>query len=523
MSQPSSRPNGEAASAAADQHEKIQQGNLSRSLKSRHLSMIAIGGAIGTGLFFASGSAVHTGGPGGALLAYAMMGFMVYCMMTSLGEMCTCLPVSGSFEAYANRFLDPAMGFALGWTYWFSWASTVAAELVAGALIVKYWFPDTPATIWAALFLIILLALNVITVKAFGEAEFWFAGIKVCVVVVFLIVGVLMISGILKGNACGFSNWHLKAPDGRQAPFAGGMGMILNVFLVAGFSFQGTEMVGMSAAESENPERDVPKAIKSVFWRILIFYIGCIIVIGTLIPFTDPHLLSADIDNVAASPFTLVFKNAGLAVAASVMNAVILTSVLSCGNSGLYCSSRMLYAMGQSGKAPRFFGKVTKGGVPLYAILATAAIGALAFLASLVGEGKVYIMLYNATSIAGFFTWFGISLCHYRFRKAYVAQGHKVEDLPYRSPFYPFGPIFATILSVVVILGSNIWIFQATTFSWFDFVTNYALVPVFILMVVIYKIVRKTKIVPLMECDFSVPEELQRHREERAEEAGQRR
>lgn len=484
----------------------IQEGNLQRKLKARHLSMIAIGGAIGTGLFFASGSAISQAGPGGALMAYAIMGMLVYFMMTSLGEMATQIPIAGSFEVYANRFVDPALGFTLGWNYWFSWSITLAAELVAGALIVKFWFPDTPATLWAIIFLAILLALNVISVRAFGEAEYWFAGIKVVTVIIFLIVGLLMIIGILGGNTPGFSNWKLDAGADGKAPFVGGFFTMLNVFLIAGFSFQGTEMVGLAAGESENPEKNVPKAIKTVFWRILLFYIGSIFVVGCLIPFTDPELLNGSIENVAASPFTLVFKNAGLAAAASLMNAIILTSVLSCGNSSLYCSSRMLYAMGQSGKAPKFFSYVTKGGVPIFAVLATASIGALAFFASLIGDGKIYQIFYNASGLTGFFIWLGVAICHFRFRKAWVAQGRSLSDLKYRSKFYPFGPVMAIVLCLIVVFGANIWVFQAEEFSWFDFITNYALIPIFVLLYVIYKIVNKTKIVPLKECNFDLEE-----------------
>jgi lysine-specific permease len=480
-----------------------EENALKRTLKARHMNMIAIGGAIGTGLFFASGSAVSNAGPGGAVLAYSVMGILVYFLMTSLGEMATMMPVSGSFETYATRFVDPALGFTLGWNYWFCWAVCVAAELVAGSLVVKFWFPDTNTTLWSMLFLIILFALNSMSARAYGEGEYWFASIKVVTIIVFLIVGVLMIFGILGGKSVGFANWVLQDDLGRSGPFVGGITAIVNVFLVAGFSFSGTELVGLAAGESENPQENVPKAIKTVFWRILLFYIGAIIIIGFLIPFTDPNLLKSGADNIAYSPFTMVFQRSGIALAASLMNAVILTSVLSCGNSGLYAASRMLYSMAKEGKAPKLFSKVNKRGIPMNALCGTAAVACSAFFASLLGDGKIYYILYNASGITAFFAWLGIAICHYRFRKAYLAQGYKLEDLKYRAKWFPLGPIMGAILCTIVILFSNIWIFQAETFSWFDFITNYMTIPLFFCLFIVYKIVKKTKKVPLEECDFN--------------------
>jgi len=486
---------------------EIQKENkLQRGLKSRHLNMIAIGGSIGTGLFFASGSAVSTAGPGGAILAYLIMGILVYFLMMSLGEMATLLPISGSFETYASRFVDPALGFTLGWNYWFCWSICVAAELVAGSIIVKFWFPNTNTTLWSILFLIIIFGLNMLSSKAYGESEYWFASIKVATIIIFLIVGVLMILGIFKNDAPGFSNWILSDGAGKKAPFVGGMVSLINVFLVAGFSFSGTEIVGLAAGESENPEENVPKAIKVVFWRILLFYIGAIIVIGFLIPFTDQNLLKTGTDSIAYSPFTIVFEKCGLAIAASLMNAVILTSVLSCGNSGLYVASRMLYSLSKEGKAPKFLSKVNKRGIPTNAVYITTLVACSAFFASLIGDGKIYYILYNASGITAFFAWLGIGICHYRFRKAYVAQGRDLKDLKFKAKFYPFGPIMAIIMCTIVIFGANIWIFQAETFSWFDFITNYICIPIFICLYIGYKIIKKTKIVPLKECDFEYQE-----------------
>ncbi|QIB69744.1 amino acid permease [Aminipila butyrica] len=479
--------------------EKQEEG-LKRSLKARHMNMIAIGGAIGTGLFVALGGSLSEAGPGGALLAYGVIGIMVYFLMTSLGEMATFMPVSGAFETYATKFVDPAFGFALGWNYWYNWAITVAAELVAGALVMKFWFPDTPSVIWSGLFLALLFGLNFVSAKMYGESEFWFAGIKVVTIIIFLIVGLLMIVGIIGGHSTGFSNWTVG-----DAPFAGGIMAIINIFMIAGFSFQGTELVGVAAGETENPEENVPKAIKTVFWRILIFYIGAIIIVGFVLPYNDPNLLhaSGEVTDIAISPFTLIFERAGIAAAASIMNAVILTSVLSCGNSGMYASTRMLYAMAVEGKAPKIFKSVNKAGVPIPALLLTTAIAALCFLTSMAGSGTVYIWLVNASGLAGFIAWLGIAISHYNFRKAFLAQGHSLDELKFKAKWYPLGPILAMLLCLVVIAGQGMSAFSGETIDWLGILVAYIGIPLFLALYLGYKIVKKTKKVNPAEADMS--------------------
>ncbi|EPZ52880.1 gamma-aminobutyrate permease [Alicyclobacillus acidoterrestris ATCC 49025] len=475
--------------------------NLQRGLKSRHLSMIAIGGAIGTGLFVASGSSISDAGPGGALVAYMVVGIMVYFVMTGLGEMATFMPVAGSFERYASRFVDPALGFALGWNYWYTWAVTVPAELAAGSIVMKYWFPNSSSILWSAIFLVLLLLLNVVSVRGYGEGEFWFASVKVLTIIVFLVVGVLMIFGVFTGRGVGFHTFNLGG-----SPFHGGALATFSTFLAAGFAFQGTELVGLAAGESDDPKRNVPRAIRQVFWRILIFYVLAIFVIGMLIPYTDPNLLKSDVNNVAVSPFTLILQRAGLAIAASVMNAVILTAVLSAGNSAVYASTRMLWALAKEGKAPRVFARLTRRGIPIYALIVTMVIGFVAFLASLYGNGVVYNWMLNAASLTGFLAWLGIAISHWRFRRAYVAQGRDLRDLAYRAKWYPFGPLFATILCIVVIVGQDYTAFTGGHVQWAGVVATYVGVPLFLVLWIGYKLVRKTKVIPLQECDFDTAE-----------------
>ncbi|AKK11125.1 amino acid permease [Corynebacterium uterequi] len=471
--------------SAGDASSTAESRQLKRSLSTRHLTMIAVGGSIGTGLFVASGATISQAGPGGALLAYSLIGLMVWLVMQSLGELAAYLPLAGSFQEYGTRFVSPSFGFAIGWNYWFNWAITLAAELVAAALVMKFWFPDVPSIVWSALFLAVIFGLNALSARAYGEGEFWFASIKVVTVLVFVVLGVAMIAGILGGTSPGFENWIAG-----EAPFVDGSIGVLAVFIAAGYSFQGTELVGVAAGEAQDPGRTLPKAIRTIFWRILLFYIGAIAVIGFLIPYTDPNLLNSAEDNISVSPFTLVFERAGIAVAASVMNAVILTSVLSAGNSGLYASARMLYSMARNGLAPLYFTKLNSKRVPMRALVATTAIGAVGFITSLVGDGAAYTFLLTLSALAGFLTWMGISLCHLRFRRALDAQGVALESLPYRAPFGPWGSILALVMCFAVVLGQAYAPIVSGGNLW-AILTPYLGIPVFVALWVGHRLVTK--------------------------------
>ncbi|WP_373844497.1 amino acid permease [Clostridium sp.] len=466
-----------------------ENNELKRGLKSRHLSMIAIGGAIGTGIFLALGATINQAGPGGALVAYGCIGIMVYFLMTGLGEMATYMPVSGSFGVYATKFVDPALGFALGWNYWYNWAITVAAEMVAGALIMKYWLPGVPAIVWSVCFLAVIVILNLLSARAYGESEFWFASIKVVTVIVFILVGLATIMGIFNGDAIGFKNFTVG-----EAPFVGGFKSIFLVFLIAGFSFQGTELVGIAAGESENPEKTIPKAINSIFWRILIFYLGTIFVVGAIIPYMNT--------GVETSPFTMVFKKAGIAGAASLMNAVILTSVLSAGNSGMYASTRMLYSMAKDKMAPSWLAKVNSRGVPVNSLILTTIVASACFLTGLYAESTVYVWLVAASGLAGFVAWVGIAICHYRFRKAYVAQNRDFGKLKYRAKLFPLGPMIALALCIIVILGQGITYFEANNIDWSGVISSYIGLPLFLGLWIWYKKKYSTRVIKLEEVDF---------------------
>jgi len=405
------------------------------------------------------------------------------------------LPVSGSFSTYSTQFVDPALGFAMGWNYWFNWAITLAVDISTAAIVMQFWLPEIPGWVFSLIALVLIFTINALSVRSFGETEYWLSLIKVVTVLIFLVVGVLTIFGIMGGHATGLSNFTMK-----KAPFVGGIPTILSVFVVAGFSFQGTELIGITAGESATPEKSIPAAIKQVFWRILLFYILAIFVIAAIIPYTSKDLLGSSASDIAISPFTLVFKRAGLAAAASVMNAVILTSVLSAANSGMYASTRMLYSLSLQGYAPKAFGRVNRRGIPIMALFGTTVIGLLTFLSSLFGD-RIYLFLVSASGLTGFIAWLGIAISHLRFRQAFIKQGHHVSELRYHAKLFPFGPLFAFFLCMVVIIGQDLHSFA--TWDWQAIGVTYMSIPLFIILFFYYKIRYHTKLIPLDKVDLS--------------------
>ncbi|KAI8646893.1 amino acid permease-domain-containing protein [Parasitella parasitica] len=431
--------------------------------------MIALGGTIGTGLFMASGKAISSGGPGGALVAYGIVGILVFCVMMSLGEMSAYIPVSGSFAHYARRFVDPSLGFMLGWIYWVNWSVGVAVELTGVAMIMEYW--------------------------GYGEVEYWISFVKVLTVIAFIIVGICVDTGAAGGDHIGVTNFHL---EGGAFPY-GFLG-VFNVFITAAFSFNGVEIVGITAGESENPHKTVPSAVKQVFFRIVLFYILSILIIGLVIPYTDPDLLQGS-GNVAVSPFTLVFQKAGAAWAADLMNAIILITMISAGNSGVYSSSRTLLALAEEGSAPRIFTRINRWGIPIWAVLATCAVGCLAFLTSLFSSGVVFNWLTALPSVAGLIVWVTISITHIRFRMGMRAQGRSVTSLPYAAPFFPFGDIFVIVVGCIVIGGQGYQTFLPPIDAK-NCVSAYLSVMFCIVLYVSNKLYRRDPFIKASEMDF---------------------
>lgn len=474
---------------------------LRRSLQSRHMTMIALGGCIGTGLFIGLGKAIADAGPGGTVVAYVAIAVMVYFLMESLGEMAAHSPVTGTFCEYSGKYVDPALGFTTGWNYWFNWAVTVATEVIAAAIVMQYWFPDVHPVVWSSLFFFLILGLNLFSVKVYGEVEYWLSFIKVSTVIIFIVVGALAIFGLVGDHAIGFQNWTVG-----DAPFHNGYWGFITVFMIAGFSFQGTELIGVTAGEAKDPSKSIPKAIRQTFWRLFVFYVLTVVIVSFLVSYGDESAKHLDGNNILLSPFTMVFSQAGLTAAATIMNVVILTAILSACNASMYTATRTLWHLGNIKQAPSFLSKVNRNGTPIFALLATAIIGSLFFAVSFVGSGDILTWLINISSLAGFTAWFTIAISHYRFRKAYVKQGYDVNKLAFKAKFFPWAPLIALAMVSIIIVGQGISMFshehRSFTLMLLEFLSTYIGLIAFVVMYFAYKVVKKTKIVKLEECDL---------------------
>ncbi|KDQ49380.1 hypothetical protein JAAARDRAFT_187084 [Jaapia argillacea MUCL 33604] len=459
--------------------------HLHRGLSARQVQMIAIAGTIGTGLFLGTGKSLAEGGPASMLICYAIVGFIVYVTLLLLGEMATQYPVAGSFNAYATRFFSPAYGFALSWNYWFNDAVSVASDLTAAQLVLQFW--DIPHSwIVSLLFWVFLVSVNAFHVKAYGELEYWLSFLKVATVVLFIIVGIIVNAGVNRTHTViGTKNWFIPG-----APFVGGFGGFARVFVTASFAYGGTESLGVTAGETKNPSRNMPRVVKFVFWRILLFYILSIALIGLNVPWNYPDLSNR---STTTSPFTIVFREAGSSVAASFMNSVILTSVLSAGNHALFAGTRVLYGLSvtePNPQAPKIFSWTTRRGVPLASLLMTSSVSALCFGSSFVGSGTLWGWLQNIVGVSNQIAWFSIGIASWRFRNAWIAQGRSLSDMKFRASWtWPWGPPFVTFAVACLILIQG-WSSVVPRFSPVDFVSFYIEIPVMTLMFVGWLVVK---------------------------------
>ncbi|SDN60749.1 arginine/ornithine permease [Psychrobacillus sp. OK028] len=421
--------------------DTTQQNLLNRSMKSRHLFMLSLGGVIGTGLFLNAGYTINQAGPGGAMLGYLFGGLILYMVMVCLGELAVYMPVTGSFQTYATRFISPSAGFSLGWMYFVGSAATAGVEFTAAGILMQHWFPDVPIWIWCAIFMVLLFALNALTTRAFAEAEFWFAGIKVVAVVLFIIIGAAAIFGIipLEERVTPFAT--NLAPAGL---FPAGIVIVFVTMMNVIFSYQGSELVGIAAGETENPEKNIPKAIRTIIIRIVVFYIASIIVLSAIFPASELGLLE--------SPFVTLMNLAGIPYAGSIMNFVILTAILSVGNSCLYASTRLLWSMAKEGMAPKVFGRLSKRKVPLNALLFTMAFSLLSLLTSVMEADTVFVLLMSIAGISVTISWMGIAASQLMFRRQYVNNGGQLEDLGYKVRFYPFIPLFCIAFCLLILV-----------------------------------------------------------------------
>lgn len=412
---------------------------LQAGLKNRHLSMIAIGGVIGAGLFVGSGAGIAAAGPA-ILLSYALVGLMVVFVMRMLGEMAVARPSSGSFSAYADRALGRWAGFSIGWLYWFFWVVVLAVEATAGAKILESWVPGVPQWAWALIVMVVLTATNLVSVGSYGEFEFWFAGIKVVAIGAFVVVGLLAVFGVLPGSDdAGSGLAHLTDTGGF---FPEGPGAILTGVLMVVFSFMGSEIVTLAAGESEDPRRAVSKATNSVIWRIAIFYLGSIFVVLTLLPWNDPSI-------VEDGSYVAALNVIGIPHAGQVMDVIVLTAVLSCLNSGLYTASRMAFSLGQRGDAPKAFSRVNKRGVPQAAILSSVVFGFVAVFFNYQWPDTVFAFLLNSSGAVALFVW--LVICFTQLRMRGIILRESPEKLVVRMWLFPY-LTWATIAMISFVL-----------------------------------------------------------------------
>lgn len=415
---------------------------LNRGLGPRQMNMMALGAAIGVGLFYGSASAIKTAGPA-ILLTYAVCGVFVFFVMRALGEMAIHNPVAGSFSRYAFDYLGHRAGFMTGWTYWFYWIVCIMAEVTAAAIYMTYWFPDVPAWIWALSALLAMGALNLVAVSAFGEMEFWFAAIKV-VTIVFLIVtgtGIIVFGLGNDGVALGLSNlWS----HGGFMPH-GAWGVLAALPMVT-FSYSGIEMIGLTAGEAKDPERSIRRVVNTVFWRIAIFYVGALFVVMSLYPW--------DLIGAQGSPFVLTFEKLGIREAAGIMNFVVLTAALSSCNSGIFSTGRMVFNLAEQGQAPGRFRRISARGIPVYAVGLGVLVTLIGVLLNYIAPPDLFIWLTSIATFAGLFTWTIILLSHIKFRQRVTLSADR-RMMPW-SPWSSYATLaFLALITAMLTFSEN--------------------------------------------------------------------
>ncbi|WP_147565244.1 amino acid permease [Clostridium tyrobutyricum] len=444
--------------------------NLSRGLKNRHVQLLAIGGAIGTGLFLGSGRSIHLAGPS-ILFAYAITGLICFLIMRALGELLLSNLNYHSFVEFVHDYLGNGAAFITGWTYWFCWISLAMADLTASGLYMQYWFPGVPQWLPSLIFLVVLLGMNLTAVKLFGEMEFWFALIKIVAILLLIIVGVFMIIKGFSTNA-GTSSFANLWNHGGWFPNGSG-GFILSFQMVV-FAFTGIELVGLTAGETENPKHVIPRAINNIPIRIIIFYIGALIVIMSIYPWNSI--------NPAKSPFVEVFAAVGIVAAASIINFVVLTSAASACNSGIFSTSRMVYSLAKENNAPKSMKKLTSHKVPSNALIFSAVVILISVILSYIMPEGVFVLITSISTFCFIFIWAIIVICHLKYRKANPELAAKSK---FKMPFYPISSyiilIFIVFVLVVLALNKETRVALFVTPVWF------------IILGIIYKIIKSKR------------------------------
>ncbi|KIJ21136.1 hypothetical protein PAXINDRAFT_6905 [Paxillus involutus ATCC 200175] len=484
--------------AGAEHHFDVASIDVvQRRLKQRHVQMIAIAGTLGTGLFLGSGKALSGAGPLGALIAYALVGTVAYSSLCSIGEMTSHAPISGTFPHFAARWVDPALGFAVGWNYFYSNVVSVPVEISGAQLLITYWDSNVNhAGIYTAVIAVAVCAINIFGVRWFGEAEFIFSLIKLSMITGLIIVGLIIdLGGGPTHQRLGFQYWKnpgvlagagLEPNHPSLDKFLG----ILSVLVQAAFSFQGMEIVAIAASETENPRRNIAKAVRRVFYRICIFYMLGIFITGLLVPYNDPSLLHTT-GTAAQSPYVIAMTRAGIKILPSIIDAGVMTSAFSAANSFLFCSSRILYGLALRGQAPRFLAYCTNKGLPIAAVLFSAAFALLSLMNISSGAATVFNWFVNLSTVAGFFGWASINLTYLYF----------CALNPYFFPLdHPYLSIWGLSWCIIFIIINGFWVFW--DFNASDFLTCYVNIPIFFGLYFFWKFFKNTKIWKPEEMDF---------------------
>ncbi|SCO90864.1 probable general amino acid permease [Fusarium oxysporum] len=470
-------------------------GELNRGLKSRHIQFIAIGGSIGTGLFLGIGSALTKAGPLSLLLGYTITGIFIFVMMMSLGEMATWLPLPGALPQFCASSDHPM------------------CRIISCFLIIGYWkgAEGVNVAVWITIILVVVVLLNIFAVSIYGEAEFCFASIKVITIVGLLIMTfIVMLGGNPQGRRLGFTYWKNPGPmkeylaESDLGRFLGFVTTLIN----AAFSFGGVEMVAVAAGEAENPRKNIPKAVRRIFWRIIFFYVLGALAVGILVASNDPRLLSAQASgtsNAAASPWVIGVQNVGISVLPSIINAVILSSASSSANAFIYSGSRYLYALAVNKQAPAFFLKCNKQGVPWIAVLVTSAMGLLTYLSVQKdgGAAQAFQWFQNLVTISSLFTWSCVCLAYIRFHAALKAQGVDRDTLHLKSYFQPWAAWAALIYFSMLIIFNGFSVFMSGRWNISDFFAAYVNVLIFAILFIAWKLIKKTKWIPSNEADIT--------------------
>ncbi|MCB4943634.1 amino acid permease [Streptococcus mutans] len=425
-----------------ENHNFENEGQFKRKMTSRHLFMLSLGGVIGTGLFLSSGYTIAQAGPLGAVISYLVGAIVVYLVMLSLGELAVAMPVTGSFHTYATKFISPGTGFTIAWLYWICWTVALGTEFLGAGMLMGRWVPYVPTWVFAALFALLIFGLNALSVRSFAEAESFFSSIKVLAILVFIILGFGAILGLVSFNGKHevFLFSHLTA----HGALPKGLPALMSVMLAVNYAFSGTELIGIAAGETNNPKEAVPKAIKTTIGRLVIFFVLTIVVLASLLPMKEA--------GVSSAPFVDVFDKMGIPFAADIMNFVILTAILSAGNSGLYASSRMLWSLANEGMISPRVVKINEHGVPMRALLLSMAGAVLSLFSSIYAADTVYLALVSIAGFAVVVVWLSIPMAQINFRKEWL-KSYAQEDLFYKTPFTPILPYITIMLLLISIIG----------------------------------------------------------------------